>query len=165
MAVTLDAGMYDDIHPLRKIVIGERLAAAALAMHRGEPDSAPRMERVAFVDSVAVIHLDSVTSSMEARRVEMREGKQRARPVGARYIAEAGVPHGFTIAGIDRVFHPAEATIDGQTIRVRSAAVLEPVAVRYGWSNFTLANIYDADGRPLPPFRSDAWPRTPPAQP
>ena len=68
---------------------------------------------------------------------------------------------GFSVAGEDRRFHPATATVnpDGVGVTVRSEAVPSPVAVRYGWANFTReANLVNSAGLPAAPFRTDEWP-------
>ena len=65
---------------------------------------------------------------------------------------------GFMIAGADRKFHWADAVIDGQTVVVSSAAVPQPEAVRYAWAAaFPWANLFNQDGLPAQPFRTDAW--------
>lgn len=63
----------------------------------------------------------------------------------------------FEVAGADRVFHPASAIIQGDSVVVRSAAVAEPVAVRYAWRNSPEANLHNGAGLPAAPFRSDEW--------
>jgi sialate O-acetylesterase len=63
----------------------------------------------------------------------------------------------FEVAGADRVFHPAGAVIQGDSILVHSAAVANPVAVRYAWRNDPGANLYNGAGLPAAPFRSDDW--------
>ena len=62
------------------------------------------------------------------------------------------------MAGADRVFHPATATIDGEMIVVRSEAVAQPVAARYAWGAADEPNVVNADGLPAPSFRTDDWP-------
>jgi dTDP-D-glucose 4,6-dehydratase len=61
------------------------------------------------------------------------------------------------VAGADRVFYPAEAKIDRDTLIVSSPKVREPVAVRYAWFNAPEANLYNGAGLPAVPFRSDTW--------
>jgi sialate O-acetylesterase len=152
-----DTGMHNDVHPNRKVILGERMTAAALRAMHGEPDPRPTVADITFDQGAATVRVDSQTPTLEARRVELWDSKQQGKLAGRRHVAKAGVVHGFTLAGPDRVFHPAEATLDGTTLRVTSEAVTDPTAVRYGWQNFTLANVYDNDGRPLLPFRSDGW--------
>jgi sialate O-acetylesterase len=70
-----------------------------------------------------------------------------------------GAPaRGFAIAGTDRVWHWAEARIDGNSVVVSSAAVPLPVAVRYGWADNPDATLVNADALPASPFRTDDWP-------
>ena len=57
-----------------------------------------------------------------------------------------------------QVFHPAEATIEGSTVVVTSPAVPEPLAVRYGWGPAVEPNLFNAEGLPAAPFRTDGWP-------
>ena len=64
---------------------------------------------------------------------------------------------GFTVAGADKVFHPATATIEGDTVVVTSDQVSMPVAVRYGWKNMPVANLANKAGLPASPFRTDDW--------
>ena len=62
---------------------------------------------------------------------------------------------GFTIAGEDRKFFKAHAEIQGDEVMVTSAQVARPVAVRYGWSNVPDVNLYNKEGLPASPFRTD----------
>ena len=63
-----------------------------------------------------------------------------------------------TIAGADRVFHPAEARIEGESLLVSSPAVKEPAAVRFGWGAADGTNLWNAAGLPAASFRTDDWP-------
>ena len=64
---------------------------------------------------------------------------------------------GFVVAGDDGVFANAEARIDGQAVLVSSPAVPEPAAVRYGWADSPVCNLYNGAGLPAVPFRTDDW--------
>jgi sialate O-acetylesterase len=68
-------------------------------------------------------------------------------------VAKEGELKGFEIAGKDQVWHPAAGRIEGQTIVLKSAAVNEPVAVRYAWDDNPVCNLYNAAGLPASPFR------------
>ena len=71
---------------------------------------------------------------------------------------EEGV-RGFQLAGADRIWHPAEATlIDGIRVTASSTAVPTPVALRYAWAGDPNATLIDTDGAPVGCFRSDNWP-------
>lgn len=73
-------------------------------------------------------------------------------------LTASGKPlQSFEVAGADRVFHPAAALIQGDSVVVRSVAVEAPVAVRYAWRNAPEANLYNGAGLPAGPFRSDDW--------
>jgi sialate O-acetylesterase len=64
---------------------------------------------------------------------------------------------GFTLAGADRIFHPANARIEGETVVVSSPEVADPKAVRYAWANAPQGNLINGAGLPARPFRSDDW--------
>ena len=75
--------------------------------------------------------------------------------VGDGLMAKEGALKGFTICGADRKFVPAEAAIVGDTVVVSSASVENPVAVRYGWENYPVVNLYNKEGLPASPFRAN----------
>ncbi|CAN7244759.1 beta galactosidase jelly roll domain-containing protein [Pseudoxanthomonas sp. LjRoot168] len=139
--VTIDIGNPADIHPLNKQDVGKRLALAARHVAYGESlvYHGPVHTQAQFSDGVATIAFDDGGSALA-----VRGGGTRV--------------HGFALAGADRVFHPAEASlIDGRVV-VHSDAVKAPVALRYGWSdNPADANLINAAGLPASPFRTDAW--------
>jgi sialate O-acetylesterase len=130
MAVALDVGNPDDVHPRDKRTVGERLARCALA--RG-----PTFRRAVPSGPVIRVEFD------HARGLTTRDG---------------GPPLGLEIAGADRVFRWANAVIEGETLMVSHDAIAAAVAVRYGWSGSSRANLKNAEGLPAAPFRSDDWP-------
>ncbi|HKR23012.1 MAG TPA: hypothetical protein VJS17_10475, partial [Pyrinomonadaceae bacterium] len=71
---------------------------------------------------------------------------------------DGGPVKGFAIAGADRKFVWADARIEGDTIVVSSPQVTKPVAVRYGWGDNPLVNLYNKAALPASPFRTDDWP-------
>ena len=71
--------------------------------------------------------------------------------------AADGAPKGFSIAGIDRVFHWATAVIDGNNVVVTCPEVSFPVAVRYAWADNPVCNLQNKAGLPASPFRTDDW--------
>ena len=138
MAVTIDVGEPDFIHPHNKQAVGHRLACLALAdiYQRKIPAHAPMFERYWITEGE--IHLEFKNA----------EGGLKAR----------GAPvTGFAIAGADRVWHPAQARVDGDGLVLSSAAVPAPVAARYGWANNPACNLYNRGDLPLAPFRTDSW--------
>ena len=137
MAVTIDIGDAMNIHPLNKEDVGKRLALAALSVAHGRD----------------VVHSGPIFS-------EMRKDGERVRllfdHVGGGLIAKEGPElQGFAIAGSDGKFVWAEAQIDGDTVVVRSDQVADPVAVRYAWADNPACNLYNAEGLPASPFRTD----------
>ena len=139
--VTIDIGNPTDIHPLNKQDVGKRLALAARHVAYGESlvYHGPTHTQAQFSAGAATVAFDNGGSALA-----VRGGGTRV--------------HGFALAGADRVFHPAEASlVDGRVV-VRSDVVKAPVAVRYGWSdNPADADLINAAGLPASPFRTDAW--------
>jgi sialate O-acetylesterase len=139
MAVTIDIGDPDDIHPTNKQEVGRRLALLAMS----------------GVYGINVYQSGPVYSDMRVEGDTIRLVFQRA---WKGLIAEAGPLMGFEVAGENRVFHPATATIEKNTVLVRSESVPNPVAARYAWANNPAANLYNGTGLPASPFRTDSWP-------
>jgi sialate O-acetylesterase len=139
MAVITDVGEARDIHPKKKEPVGGRLALLARKIGYGEKIMAmgPVYKSMKVEGNRAVLSFDNVGAGLEAR-----DGKLT----------------GFEIAGADKQFHPAEAEISGDTVVVRSDKVESPVAVRYGWQNYPEVNLWNKDGLPATPFRTDDWP-------
>jgi sialate O-acetylesterase len=138
-AILIDIGDADDIHPRNKHDVGRRLALAARKIAYGEDVvySGPTFRECEFRDGRATISFDHVGSGLVARGGELR---------------------GFAVAGPDGHFVWANAGIDGDRVVVWSDAVSNPVAVRYAWaSNPDAANLYNKDGLPADPFRTDRW--------
>jgi len=134
MAVTIDIGNPDDIHPRNKQEVGARLARWALANVYGQQiESSGPLFRQATRDAAG-----------------MRVWFDHAAGLNAR----GGTLTGFEIAGGDRKFVPAEARIDGSSLVVSSAQVEHPEYVRYGWSDNPSCNLYNAARLPASPFRS-----------
>jgi sialate O-acetylesterase len=136
MAVTIDCGDANDIHPARKQPVGARLALAARALAYGE--------RIEYSGPV-----------FDSMKMEGANAILKFTHLGGGLVAKDGELKGFTIAGADKVFHPAQAKIIGDTIVVNAAEVQQPVAVRYGWANVPEGNLFNRDGLPATPFRTD----------
>ncbi len=87
--------------------------------------------------------------------------KQKNLPPGKdpeAYVVPVDRLMGFTMCGADGIFHPAQARIVGDTVEVTCAHVPKPTAVRYAWTNFALANLFNREGLPAEPFRTDDTP-------
>ena len=136
MAVAIDAGDQWDIHPKNKKTVGERLFLLARAKAYGEKGVAstgPMAKEAKFGK-------DRVTITFDLEE-------------GTSLVAKSDPLVGFELAGEDRIFHKAEAKIDGNTIEVRCQAVPEPIMVHYAWAGFPEVGLYDNTGLPATPFR------------
>ncbi len=140
MAVTMDIGNPTDIHPKNKKDVGERLALWALAKtyDKGVQVWSGPLYRTAQVHSDHLrIEFDHVGSGLASR-----DGKPLSH---------------FTVAGEDRVFHPASARIVGHQLFVKSDKVSAPLAVRFAWGEADVPNLMNAEGLPASSFRTDDW--------
>jgi sialate O-acetylesterase len=136
-ALAVDIGNPDDIHPANKQEVGHRLAM--LAKNR-----------------VYGLTVDDTGPTFAA---VVREGAAlRVRFTHASGLIAHDKPvQSLEIAGADKLFHPASAKIDRETLVVSAPNVREPVAVRYAWRNAPEANLYNGAGLPAVPFRSESW--------
>ncbi|MGB7846569.1 MAG: sialate O-acetylesterase [Candidatus Acidiferrum sp.] len=139
LAVTIDVGEAGNLHPPRKEEVGARLALWALGTTFGRK----------------VEYSGPLYQSM---RVEGNRIRLNFEHTGSGLEAKGEAPQGFTIAGADRKFHHAAARIEGNSVMVSSPEVIAPVAVRYAWSDSPECNLYDKEGLPASPFRTDDWP-------
>lgn len=142
MAVAIDTGDAVALHPKNKKPIGLRHAYLALKQTYGKEfvDYGPRYKKQTVRGDKIILQFDSVGS-----------GLMTARP---------GRLDAFAIAGADRVWHWADAEIVGDTVVLSSSEVQEPVAVRYAWAmNPSQRNLlYNKEGLPASPLRTDNWP-------
>ena len=141
MAVITDLGDESDIHPKQKEPVGRRLALAARALAHQESVeySGPVFKKASFAAGKATLEFDHV---------------------GGGLVAAGRGLQGFTIAGADRKFVMAAAAIQGKTVVVHSDQVAEPVAVRFGWADYPVVNLWNQSGLPASPFRTDDFPLT-----
>ena len=142
MAVTTDIGEAKDIHPKNKQEVGRRLAAIALNDVYNIPQTCngPVYKSVSFSNGKAFLSFTSIGKGLQARN-------------------KYGDLIGFELAGADKKFYFARAFIQDNQIVVSADSVVNPVAVRYGWSNAPVdINLYNIDGFPASPFRTDDWP-------
>jgi len=141
MAVITDVGDEKDIHPKKKEPVGARLALAAQKIAYGQDIvySGPTYKAMKVKDGKAVLTFENTGTGLEARGGELK---------------------GFAIAGADKKFVWAKAEIQGDKVVVSSPEVSEPVAVRYGWADFPVVNLWNKNGLPASPFRTDDFPMT-----
>ncbi len=151
MASAIDIGDPNNIHPPDKLDVGLRLAQAAKHLAYG----------------MHVVYSGPIYSSMKIEgssvRVQFTQtgsgliiGTAPWRPPGIPAITDANLV-GFSLAGADQKWFPANARIDGMGVVVSCPEVPQPVAVRYGWANAPEVNLYNKEGLPASPFRSDDW--------
>lgn len=139
MAVITDVGEEKDIHPRKKAPVGERLAIAARGIAYGEKleYSGPIYKNIKVTGNQAILSFAHVGRGLESR---------------------GGPLTGFAICGKDKKFVWGKAEIRGDTVVVSSPKVSRPVAVRYGWADFPVVNLWNKDGLPASPFRTDDFP-------
>jgi hypothetical protein len=160
MAVITDAGEYLDIHPQAKQVVGERLALHALqAEGMDVVASSPMFSGMRVDGNQAVLSFSFADSGLETREVVMNRNRDLPRGEDPEaFRVPASTVAGFKICGADHQFVDADAVIRGSRVVVSSPQVAAPVAVRYGWENFPLCNLYSKNGLPVCPFRTDDFP-------
>jgi sialate O-acetylesterase len=140
LAVTVDIGEWNDIHPLDKYDVGKRLALVA--------------EKIAYDDN-NVVYSGPIYQSA---KIEGNKIILSFNNTGRGLIAKGGKLKEFAIAGADKKFVWASAKIEGDKVVVWNDAVKNPVAVRYAWAdNPAGANLYNKEALPASPFRTDDW--------
>ena len=140
-AVLIDVGMANDIHPTNKQDVGFRLALSALSVAYGKDVvfSGPSYKSMTLEENRVILDFTHIGSGLMAKD-------------------KYGYLRGFAIAGADKKFAWAKAEIQGDKVVVYSDQVPEPKAVRYGWAdNPADANLYNKEGLPASPFRTDNW--------
>ena len=138
MAVTIDVGDPDNIHPKDKRDVGARLALAARGIAYGEAIeySGPMFRQVTTEDRSLRVWFNHTGGGLTSKRGTLR---------------------GFEIAGADGKYFPAQAKIDGDTVVVSSPSIANPVAVRYGWAANPDCNLYNGANLPASPFKANVF--------
>ncbi|MGO8691721.1 MAG: sialate O-acetylesterase [Thermoguttaceae bacterium] len=139
IAVTIDLGEANNVHPRKKEEVGRRLAQWALAKtyHKDVAACGPLYKSMRKEGNRLVVEFDYTCGGLAA--------------------CGGGPLKGFAIAGADRKFVWAEARIEDNRVVVSSAAVKDPVAARYAWANNPDCNLVNKAGLPASPFRTDRW--------
>jgi sialate O-acetylesterase len=140
-AVIIDLGEGADIHPRNKLEVAKRLARWALAEDYGREivSRSPRFDSLEKADGKLI--------------VKFKNGDGGLRTIDDKRVL------GFAIAGEDHKWVWADAKLlDDDRVEVSSQLVSEPVAVRYGWADNPVCNLYNMAGLPVTPFRTDNWP-------
>lgn len=139
MVVTTDVGNPEDVHPENKQVVGHRLALWALAKTYGFSDlvySGPIFKNMKLLEGQVEVVFDFAENGLMQRGEEIK---------------------GFELAGKDKIFYPATAQIKGSKVRIKSSKVKDPIACRFSFDNITEPNLYNIEGLPASPFRTDDW--------
>lgn len=139
MAVAIDLGDPNDIHPRNKMPVGYRLFLAA--------------QKVIYNRDIVYSGPIYDTSYVEGSKIRVK-----FKCTGSGLVSKDGLPlKSFAIAGDDRKFRWADAVIEGNDVIVSNAKITKPIAVRYAWDANPDATLYNAEGLPASPFRSDNW--------
>jgi sialate O-acetylesterase len=138
-AVIIDIGEANDIHPKNKQDVGHRLALAAEAIAYGKK-------------------IEYSGPMYESKTIDGNKVRLKLTHVGGGLVAKGDKLTGFSIAGEDKKFVWADARIDGDAVVVSSDKVAAPAAVRYAWADNPECNLYNKEGLPASPFRTDDWP-------
>ncbi len=141
MAVTADIGSDKTIHPPDKTTVAERLLKCAL------------------VKTYGVKHIMYEGPVYKSMKIQRQKIILTFNNTGSGLIMKEQGSENFEVAGADKIFHKADAKITGKTIEVISSDVNAPVAVRYAFKNFMQGNLYNKEGLPAVPFRTDNWER------
>ncbi len=139
MVVSVDAGSNTTIHPPNKTIISKRLLYWALAKDYGKEGISfmgPTYKSLKITGDKAVLSFDHVVMGLTSYDQKIIS---------------------FEIAGEDKVFYQANAVIAARTIAVTSEKVKVPVAVRYAFKDTSAGNLYNVEGLPMAPFRTDNW--------
>ncbi|HEY5653272.1 MAG TPA: sialate O-acetylesterase [Pontiella sp.] len=141
MVITIDAGDPDDIHPVNKKPVGERMALTALNLVYGKKTTGtgPILNKYTFKDAECTLTFKNADNGLK--------------------VAEGPELTGFAMAGEDKVFYWAKAKITGNnSVSVKCRNVKNPVSVRYSWADNPVGNLVNNNGLPASPFRTDSWP-------
>jgi sialate O-acetylesterase len=139
MAVVMDIGEENNIHPSHKKEGGQRLALLALAKTyglKGFGFESPAYDTLVISGSIAEVKFKNAPNWLTSYGKELSQ---------------------FEIAGKDKVFYPAKAVINRSSVMVTSPQVKEPVAVRYAFKDFVIGDLFSTEGLPVSSFRTDSW--------
>ena len=139
VAITVDTGNPDNIHPIDKKEVGDRLGLCALGGYYGlkVPYSGPTFSSVERVPDGLQLHFAHTDGGLAVKGERLGE---------------------FSIAGDDHKWYWADARIEGDSVVVSSKSVPDPKAARYAWQSNPEATLFNGAGLPAVPFRTDDWP-------
>jgi sialate O-acetylesterase len=148
MVVATDLGHTSNIHPYAKVDLAKRLAAEAGRLAYGEKSNSmgPMFDSMQISGNTVRVSLKNVGEGLRPQAINLATKKVSADSV-----------KGFLICGTDKNFVHAEVKIESNTVILSSPNVKAPVEVRYAWAGFPDANLYNSEGFPLVPFRTDSF--------
>jgi len=160
MACIIDSGLQGDIHPPFKDRVGERLARIALAETYGIPivSRGPALRDIQIDGADVVVTFDHVAAGLETRAVDSQPDADEIAAGFPAVSVFADTLDGFALCGEDRVFYWATQAqvISSNQVRISNATdVPAPAAVRYAWQNYPRCNLFNSEGLPAEPFRTD----------
>jgi sialate O-acetylesterase len=161
MASAVDIGDPTYIHPQDKLDVGLRLALAAkhLAYGQNIVFSGPIYDSMKVEGNAIRVSFTQTGGGLIVGQAPWIPPSVKKNPVSTTDLES------FTIADADQNWVPAQAKIDGNTVVISSSQVAQPVAVRYGWADAPRCNLYNKEGLPASPFRTDDWPPIPQPSP
>jgi sialate O-acetylesterase len=157
MAVITDYGDERDIHPTPKRPVGERLALIARAKDYGEKVeySGPALKAMKIDGNKVMLSFEHTVGDLVTKELVPVEARKNSKAWRVKEGATNAKLVGFTVCGPDHRFHPADAQVEGTNVIVTCDRVPEPVAVRYGWADHPVCNLFNSAGLPASPFRTD----------
>ena len=141
MAVTMDVGELNQIHPSNKKPVGQRLAAWALARTYDK----------------TVQYKGPWFNSIETNNDTINVNFDPESLGGGMITSNDSMPRFFYLSAADKLFYPAYAAIVGNKIKLFSPKVTGPIAVRYAFHTYSITNLQNTNGFPAVPFRTDNW--------
>ena len=168
MAVLIDIGETADVHPANKQEVGSRLARIALAKHYGKGGcfTGPVYRSMNVEGEKIRLNFDPIGGELMAKELpatyDVSTRRNETRPLVRN--RPGSQLEGFAICGADRKWVWADARIDGRTVLVSAPEVKQPVAVRYAWADNPTCNLYNKEGLPAGPFRTDDITASPSAE-
>lgn len=141
MAVTMDVGEFNQIHPSNKKPVGQRLAAWALAKtyQKAVQYKGPWYKNMEIVNDTIIINYNPESLG------------------GGMITSNDSMPRHFFVCASDKKFYPAYAAIAGNKVKLFSPNVISPIAARYAFNTYAITNLQNIDGFPAAPFRTDNW--------
>lgn len=138
LAVTIDTGDANSVHPSVKEPVGDRVARCALGQHYGQeiPYVGPTMTSYDHLNGAFRLHFSHAKGGLVLK----------------------DEPHAFQVAGADQKWYWADAHVFGNSVIVSTSLVPNPVALRYDWQSNPPAVLFNKAGLPAGPFRTDDWP-------